>query len=333
MKISKDQHKGLVEALLRAFTSKADLLQMVRHGLDENLEAIAGGDNLRSTVFNLVTWAESRGRIEELVIAAQSENPSNLELRNVAEQMSLAANSEELESIIQSSVGLSDVEEWRRLMIKSELAVCRVEIPAGKGLGTGFLLGSNVIITNYHVLRKVIENPTLSSSVSFRFDYKQLPNGSVLRDGQQYRLAESNWLIASSSNHELDYALVRTDKHPGRDPVAGQNGAPIREWLKPLAYDFQVGEPLLIIQHPDANPLKFAVGLVKDAKASVSRIKHTANTLGGSSGSPCFNANWGLVALHRAGDRSTPPTFNEGIPFSAILAHLKTINLEHVIGI
>jgi hypothetical protein len=266
-------------------------------------------------------------------MAAQSENPRNLELRTIAEQLSLAPNSKELESIIQNSVGLPDVEEWRKLMIQSELAVCRVEHPVGNGLGTGFLLGSNVIITNYHVLRKIIENPTLSRGVSFRFDYKQLPNGSVLRNGQQYGLAESNWLIASSPNDELDYALIRTSGEPGKDSVAGQHGAPIRNWLKPFAYDFQVGEPLLIIQHPDANPLKFAVGIVKDTKASASRIKHTANTLGGSSGSPCFNANWGLVAIHRAGDRSVPPTYNEGVPFSAILAQLKMMHLENIIGI
>jgi hypothetical protein len=40
------------------------------------------------------------------------------------------------------------------------------------------------------------------------------------------------------------------------------------------------------------------------------------NTERGSSGAPCFTADWALVALHHAGGA----TGNEGIPFTALLA-------------
>jgi V8-like Glu-specific endopeptidase len=51
-------------------------------------------------------------------------------------------------------------------------------------------------------------------------------------------------------------------------------------------------------------------------------VTYKTNTEAGSSGSPCFNANWDLVALHHSGDPNFDPghkpTYNEGIPFSAI---------------
>jgi hypothetical protein len=52
-------------------------------------------------------------------------------------------------------------------------------------------------------------------------------------------------------------------------------------------------------------------------------IKYRTNTKGGSSGSPCFTDRWQLVALHHATENSPRPTYNEGIPFAAILARPK----------
>jgi V8-like Glu-specific endopeptidase len=45
----------------------------------------------------------------------------------------------------------------------------------------------------------------------------------------------------------------------------------------------------------------------------------------GSSGSPCFNANLELVALHHAGDPTVPweqPEWNQAIPVQNIVADL-----------
>ena len=79
MKLSGQQFRLVREALLSAFTSKEQLSMMVRVQLDENLNAIAGGENLRVIIFNLVSWAESRGGVADLIQGACAEVPGNPE--------------------------------------------------------------------------------------------------------------------------------------------------------------------------------------------------------------------------------------------------------------
>ena len=79
MKLTGKQLKQLHDALLGAF-SLADLQQMVTFELNENLDAIAGGGNLSQTVFNLIQWAERRGRMVDLVQGAVNQNENNAEL-------------------------------------------------------------------------------------------------------------------------------------------------------------------------------------------------------------------------------------------------------------
>lgn len=75
------QVQAAMVAILSAYPSEADLAQMVKFYLDENLAAIAGGSNLKDKVFNLLEWARMRGRTTELLRAAVEGNPHNLELR------------------------------------------------------------------------------------------------------------------------------------------------------------------------------------------------------------------------------------------------------------
>jgi Effector-associated domain 1/NB-ARC domain len=79
--------KRLQEALLAAFPTRSTLAQMVRVGLDENLEAIAAPGDLRAAVFQLLVWAESRGHVPALLACARRENPGNAALRTFAEEL------------------------------------------------------------------------------------------------------------------------------------------------------------------------------------------------------------------------------------------------------
>ena len=60
------------------------------------------------------------------------------------------------------------------------------------------------------------------------------------------------------------------------------------------------------------------------------RVIHQTGTKPGSSGSPCFNQFWDLIALHHAGDPAYPDlhpgAFNEAVPISQIVARLKRQN-------
>jgi hypothetical protein len=89
----------------------------------------------------------------------------------------------------------------------------------------------------------------------------------------------------------------------------------------------------MIVQHPIAGPLKLAIdtqGII-GLNENGTRIKYRTNTEPGSSGSPCFNVNWELIALHHAGDPDFSiehqPEYNQGVPFYAIYELLKKRNL------
>jgi hypothetical protein len=66
------------------------------------------------------------------------------------------------------------------------------------------------------------------------------------------------------------------------------------------------------------------------------RVRYTTTTQRGSSGSPCFSADWELIALHHAGDPNYPikgkGAFNQGIPMSAIRGLLASHNLAAAFG-
>lgn len=83
MKLTSRQLNQLHQALLHSFDRDA-LRMMVRLQLDENLEAIAGNDDLATVLFDLITWAERTNRVGDLVNGALASNPNNPELQQLA---------------------------------------------------------------------------------------------------------------------------------------------------------------------------------------------------------------------------------------------------------
>jgi len=80
-KLSGNQIQSLQAALLAAFPTAADLRRMVRFQLNENLDAIVGGNNQTELIFNLTEWAEAQGRLPEFINGAVAANPGNLKLQ------------------------------------------------------------------------------------------------------------------------------------------------------------------------------------------------------------------------------------------------------------
>jgi len=92
MQLTGPQYQAFQQALLGAFPTHDSLDQMVRFQLGEHLAVIVEGGALATIVFNLIRWAESQGRLEELVSGALRVNPSNTALRECAAQLGMSAS-------------------------------------------------------------------------------------------------------------------------------------------------------------------------------------------------------------------------------------------------
>lgn len=238
---------------------------------------------------------------------------------------------------------LHDVDPWvfANQQLKQMRRVCRVEV-AGQVLGTGFLVGKDAVLTNHHVLREAIAGKWGGDQVVCRFDY-HIGEGGGLGEGIPVSLkgAYADWHLDSSpsltdreenagvpppTGDQLDHALVRLAEEFGDGPVfPSYPEGPKRGWVKVPdgTPALGVGMPLAILHHPLGAPIKLALDTQAVLSVNPTRLRYTTNTDQGSSGSPCFDQEWGLVALHHFGDPlHQQAEFNQGVPITAIRARL-----------
>jgi hypothetical protein len=365
-RLSGQQVGKLRDALLDAFSQVPRLDEMLLVFANKNRQAIALGNNLNNIVFLVIQAAEDESWTAELLAAARDAAPRNEALLSFAQQFGLAPETPSggaLQNKIRDGNGTMDVGPWLRRLGEIEGQVCRIEIDTGNppDYGTGFLVGPDVLMTNYHVLEKVLNGVVPPSKLTLRFDYKMLANGPAVHAGTTYRLAAEpeKWLLHASpySAHdlaasplgtpqpdELDYALLRVAASPGLDPV----GAPAasladpqpRRWVElPAALpELKKESTVFIVQHPEGAPLKMALDTqsVIGVNSNGTRVRYATTTEGGSSGSPCFDANWNLIALHHSGDprysKLRRAEFNQGIPMAAIVADLRRAGKLGLLG-
>ncbi len=84
--ISGKQIGQIVDALLSAFPTRADLAMLVTIELDAHLDAITTASNLRADIFALVQWAMARNRLNDLIAGARRQNPGNPQLQALPAQ-------------------------------------------------------------------------------------------------------------------------------------------------------------------------------------------------------------------------------------------------------
>lgn len=363
-RLSGDQYRQFHEAVLDAYDDVDDLKRVLLFRLDKRLNLIANtNDSFEVLVFSVITKADTQGWSANLLDALRATRPENGQLLGFAQQFGLATQTperSELELLINQGDALLDVDAWRTALGTTEARVCRIEhVKDGttRAIGTGFLLSPNLVMTNYHVMENFINGKIAANRIRLRFDYKVLAGSGVINKGRVYKLAAA-WDVDHSpyseldkqvnpsgtpSVEELDYALMRVDGNPGFDPVStGEKEdpkAPRRGWIPVSAdmHDWKTRRALLILQHPDGHPLKLAMRMdasptpLPDNDAPT-RVRYTTRTEPGSSGSPCFDIDWNLIALHHSGDPkyakfNVKPDWNEGIPFTAIMHRLDKCGL------
>lgn len=358
--------KEIRDAVADAFDEDT-LAEALRFHLNVKLRNITPPGAFEHRTFKLLEWAEMQGREVEMIRGLGKYNPGNARMQLILRKYGMAvpvflqqagaagaktdAADGGLEAVVKPYLKvLPKFNAWREKMTRVEGQVCHITYPVpGRGpmRGTGFLVGPDAVLTNFHVMRYVIEGHVPASQVECRFDYKQLADGTTpytpvklatdgVIDSSRFSAAEEKLTpdAVPPTADELDYALVRLAEPLGSKPWAKSPGgdAPNRGWVYlPDATVFPDTMPIIIAQHPAGRPMELAIdtaGVDKSKglwlNAAGNRVRYATTTEGGSSGSPCFDFDWRLVALHHYGDpaQGHPPAYNQGVPAAAVRERL-----------
>jgi hypothetical protein len=361
----------LADLLKPTFKSKNPLQRflMARFGRDYE-EFETRDDTVPDVIRNVVADASSFLWWEDLLREARNIVPGDNALAQFAMQFGMAPQivapgavvaslqGKQLELKIQQSQSTYNIAVWREKLGEIEGRICRVEYPNKVARGTGFLIGPNAVLTNYHVVEAIVKGDYKPGDVRLRLDYKVMDDGVAVARGLIFELA-NDWLYDSSvysvedekvnpadpKAEELDYAILRVKGDPGNQPLGGTKGttdpnAIQRGWIEAPAgtHDFLAQRAIYIVQHSDGGPMQVAIdsNAVTGLNGNATRVRYTTTTQPGSSGSPCFGPDWSWVAVHHSGDpkylQGQAPQFNQGIPVTAIRALLQNRNKLQVFG-
>jgi hypothetical protein len=325
-----------------------------------------------AVVFELIQWAIRFKRLPELTRAAakylQDEGGDQTELVALVQELDAPRTHPEvmgsgvpgtnadpqsgLEKADRSYLQFINITPWLERLLRIERQVGRVELD-GTPVGTGFLVGPDAVLTCYSVVEPVFREKQPGSTLQVRFDYRVLANSQV-QDGVVVPLAPNgvidwcpyapaeaagDWDKEVPTVDELDYVLLRLARRVGEEavnPIAPDG--PRRGWIpiRLSALALVPHMPLLIVQHPLASTLKLALDTdgVIGLNANGTRVRYATNTDSGSAGSPCFDFQLTLIAVHHAcyPAYSRPKQWSQGIPIAAIRARLERLGMAHALG-
>ncbi|MEV6180292.1 serine protease [Streptomyces sp. NPDC052015] len=206
-------------------------------------------------------------------------------------------------------------------------------------MGTGFLVSPSLLMTNHHVLT----DAAVARQCYVEFD-AQVSVDNTPQAPTRLELDPEGFFVA---DERLDFALVRVEAGPdGRPPgeTFGWNRLSVQ--LGKLV----IGEPVNVIGHPMGRLKEIAV---RDNMLQVRLddfLHYRTDTEPGNSGSPVFNDQWEVVALHHRGvartddqgrvlrrdgrvwqpgdgDDAIDWVSNEGVRISSVLQHLAALPL------
>jgi endonuclease G len=187
----------------------------------------------------------------------------------------------------------------------------RDERERNRGYGTGSLVSPRLLLTNHHVLA---DAATAARSV-VEFNYQDDVNRKPLPT-QQFGFDPDTFFV---TDKERDFTLVAvraTEEQLaefGFNPLISAEGKAI------------VGEYVTIVQHPGGEKKQLVLRDQQIVDVPADFLHYMADTAPGSSGSPVFNDQWEIVALHHASVRApevaaaTGGFVNEGVRISRIL--------------
>ncbi len=306
---------------------KEDSVPIVRAaGL--SLAQISFSNKATTNWSNILDEADKRGKVSDVIRAALKDYSDNEFLKSALTgtltpvrdflddsfKWESPASLDTLEKLMDRNSTLLPI-SWLAVGLQRARSVARVRRNDGL-FGTGFLIKDNLFLTNHHVL----PDPEVAKAAVIQFHYERNEVG-LDHAPVNFELDPAAVFFTSQAD---DWTFVR---------VKGEAGA---EWgfieLNPV--EVKQNDRANIIQHPGGETKQIAVYHNIIAYADQTRVQYLTDTLPGSSGSPVFNSEWQLIALHHSGGSliepgSKKPVYrNEGVNINCILKGLAEQGLK-----
>jgi V8-like Glu-specific endopeptidase len=205
-----------------------------------------------------------------------------------------------------------------------------------QGYGTGFLVSPRLLLTNNHVLT----NTGVAATSRVEFDFQEGVDGRL----QSSIFVNFDPAAFFVTDKALDFSLVALKGDLRKIAPYGWNGLSAEEGK------IIVSEYVTIIQHPSGERKQLALRENQVIDVLDKFLHYRTDTSPGSSGSPVFNDQWEIVALHHSGvpkkdaqgrvlardgrvytasmgENQIDWIANEGVRISQILKHLQGVSL------
>lgn len=192
----------------------------------------------------------------------------------------------------------------------------------GSGRGSGVLIGAGLFMTNHHVISSAVH----ANQFILEFDYERDEQGARR---PETRFATDSSVFVHDTVEGLDFSIFAVgNRISGTAELDDLGVSPLSD----ASDKHMLGEFANIVQHPKGRLKEVVLRENRLVSRFDDFLHYIADTEKGSSGSPVYNSEWQMIALHHWGspqgaiaDPAVPGAaeVNEGIRISSIMRHLQ----------
>jgi endonuclease G len=235
--------------------------------------------------------------LESVIPKAKNAIPPKENLNN-RKRVLRNAGLEPLDFAFERAIGKNDsvYSNFIDILTAAKSKVGRIVLKEGAsvlGYATGFMVSERLMLTNWHVFNTREHVRDSEIQFNYEFDASGRPKAPLI-----FGLAPDDFFY---SNQELDYCLVAVQPmdvlgltalssigYHFLNPVSGKLAGEGQEFVN-------------IIHHPDGDFMQLSIRENRFIKIMDHTLWYEADTSQGSSGSPVFNDQFQVVALHHMG--------------------------------